>query len=156
MWWKPGNRLRVEEPCRQISTLLNKPTCAGLGGSAGKLGIGDEHLEPFGYYKARYRWNMWIASRTAGRQADPCDGDQPDSGGRRQDDHNSWPRRRAEPDRQERVHLSPRALTRTGFWHEGRCGRRRLCAGCADGGYQPPFYGRLSVRSVLPTIFSPR
>ena len=28
------------------------------------------------------------------------------------------------------------------FWHEGRRGRRRLCPGGADGGYQPSFYRR--------------
>jgi len=33
-----------------------------------KLGIGDEHLEPFAIIKPRYRWNMSIASRT-GRTA---------------------------------------------------------------------------------------
>ena len=39
--------------------------------------------------------------------------------------------------------LSARALARAVLRHEGRRGGRRLCAGGADGGHQPPLHRRL-------------
>ena len=77
-----------------------------------------------------------------GRQADPGHRDQSDAGRRRQDDHHGRPRRRAEPHRQEGRGLHPRGLARTLFRRQGRRRRRRLCAGRADGGHEPPFHRR--------------
>src|SRR5579884_315146 len=78
----------------------------------------------------------------AERQVDPGQRDQSDAGRRGQDHHHGRPDRRAQPDRQEgdAVHprAEPRALLRRQRWR----GRRRLCAGRADGGHQPAFHRR--------------
>ena len=83
-----------------------------------------------------------LQARRQGRQADPGHRDQPDAGRRRQDHHDGRPRRRAEPHRQEGDHLHPRGVARAEFRRQGRCRRRRLCAGRADGGHEPPFHRR--------------
>ena len=77
-----------------------------------------------------------------GRQADPRHRHQPDAGRRRQDDDDGRPRRRPQPHRQEGDRLHPRGLARTEFRRQGRCCRRRLCAGRADGGHEPPLHRR--------------
>ena len=98
-----------------------------IGTVAAKLGIPEEHLEPYGHTKAKISLD-YLASplRPAGRQADPGDGDDPDAGGRGQDHDHRRPRRRAEPDRQEGGDLPARAVARAGVRHEG---------GAAGGGY---------------------
>ena len=35
-----------------------------------------------------------------------------------------------------------RAILRTVLWYQRRCGRRRICPGCADGRFKSAFYGR--------------
>ena len=81
-----------------------------------KLGIPSEHLLPYGHDKAKIG-QEFIKSLAgqAGRQADPRHRDQPDPGGRGQDDDDGGSGRRAEPDRQEGGGLHPRgvALART-------------------------------------------
>jgi DNA repair photolyase len=67
----------------------------------------------------------------------------PTPAGRGQDHHHRRPGRRAEPHRQARRHCAARTLARAGVRHEGRGGRRRLCAGGADGGHQPALHRRL-------------
>ena len=53
-----------------------------------KLGIGFEDLLPFGHDKAKVsQLNSSRSKEQEGWQADPCDGDQPDPCGRRQDHH---------------------------------------------------------------------
>ena len=34
------------------------------------------------------------------------------------------------------------AILRTVLWYQRRCGRRRICPGCADGRFKSAFYGR--------------
>ena len=82
------------------------------------------------------------ADGPAERQADPRHRDHPDPGRRGQDDDDGRARRRAQPYRQEGDHLPARAEPRAQLRHEGRRRRRRLCAGRADGGHQPPFHRR--------------
>ena len=109
-----------------------------------KLGIAEDHLEPYGHYKAKVSLEYLDSLEgQARRQADPRHRDQPDAGGRGQDDHHGRPRRRAEPHRQEGDDLPARAVARAGVRREGRRGRRRLRAGGADGGHQPPLHRRL-------------
>ena len=84
-----------------------------------------------------------VAAEQAQRQADPGVGDLADARRRRQDHDHRGPDRCAEPYRQEGDALPARALARPLLRHEGRCGRRRLCPGRADGGHQPPFHRRL-------------
>ena len=109
-----------------------------------KLGIAPENLEPYGHYKAKVSMD-YIKSLQgqAERQADPGLGDHADAGGRGQDHHHGRPHRRAQPHRQEGDAVPARAVARPVVRHEGRRGRRRLCAGRADGGHQPPFHRRL-------------
>ena len=111
---------------------------------AEKLGIPEEHLEPYGHYKAKVSLD-YLDSLTGppGRQADPGHRDQPDAGRRGQDHDHGRAGRRAQPDRQEGDHLPARAQPRAGVRHEGRRGRRRLRAGRADGGHQPALHRRL-------------
>ena len=80
---------------------------------AQKLGIPEEHLEPYGHYKAKV--SLEYVDSLKGkqeRQADPRHRDQPDARGRGQDDDDGGPGRRAQPDRQEGDHLPARALAR--------------------------------------------
>jgi hypothetical protein len=50
-----------------------------------RLGIGDEHLESFGHYKAKLSLNFIDSLK-----------DRPNAGGRRENHHHGWPGRRAE------------------------------------------------------------
>ena len=78
-----------------------------------KLGIAEEHLEPYGHYKAKVSLEyLETLKSTQGRQADPGDGDQPDARRRGQDHHHGRPGRRAQPHRQEGDDLPARALAR--------------------------------------------
>ena len=110
-----------------------------------KLGIPAEHVQPYGHYKAKISLD-YIASldSQARRQADPGHGDHADAGRRRQDDDDRRPRRRRSIDIGKKAIVLPaRAVARPLFRREGRRGRRRLCAGRADGGHQPPLHRRL-------------
>ena len=108
-----------------------------------KLGIPTEHLLPYGHDKAKISAEfIAVGAGQQGRQADPRHRHQPDAGRRGQDDHDGRPRRRPEPHRQEGDRLHPRGLARAEFRRQGRCGRRRLCAGRADGGHEPPLHRR--------------
>ena len=111
---------------------------------AEKLGIPEEHLVPYGHYKAKVSLEFVDSlAHEKRRQADPGHGDQPDARRRRQDHDHRRSRRCAQQDRQESGDLPARALARAGVRHEGRRGRRRLRAGGADGGHQPAFHRRL-------------
>ena len=81
--------------------------------------------------------------KPGGRQADSGDRHQPDPRGRGQDDDHGRPRRRPQPDRQERRGLHSRAVARPLLRHEGRGRGRRLCAGRSDGADQPALHRRL-------------
>ena len=109
-----------------------------------KLGIAAENLDPYGHYKAKVSMD-YIKSLQGQeeRQADPGHRDHADAGGRGQDHHHGRPDRRAQPHRQEGDAVPARAVARAVVRHEGRRRRRRLCAGRADGGHQPPFHRRL-------------
>ncbi len=80
--------------------------------------------------------------RPAERQARRRHRDHADEGGRGQDDD----RGRAHPgprqDRQEPGALPARGVARAGVRDQGRRGRRRLLAGRADGGPEPPLHRR--------------
>ena len=109
-----------------------------------RLGIPEEHLSPFGHYKAKISLDYCThLGQPQERQAHTRHGHLPHPGGRRQDDDDGRPRRRAEPHRQEGDHLSARTGARPGLRHERRRGRRRLRPGRADGGHQPPLHRRL-------------
>ena len=84
-----------------------------------------------------------VAGGPAGRRAGAGHRHQPDAGRRGQDHHHRRPRRRAEPHRLARGDLPARAVARAELRHEGRRGRRRLCAGRADGPDQPALHRRL-------------
>ena len=118
-------------------------TMRPIGEIAGKLGIPDDAVSPYGRYKAKIGSRLHRdAEGPAERQADPRHRDHADPGRRGQDDDDGRPRRRAESYRQEGDHLPARAEPRPELRHEGRRRRRRLCPGRADGGHQPPFHRR--------------
>ena len=83
------------------------------------------------------------AGRPARRQADHHDRDHADEGRRGQDHHVALAHAGHGEDRQGRRALPARALDGTGVRHQGRRHRRRLRAGRADGGHQPPLQRRL-------------
>ena len=66
-----------------------------------------------------------------------------DAGGRGQVDDDGGPRAGAQPPGQESDHRAARAFPRALLRHEGRRGRRRVLAGRAHGGHQPPLHRRL-------------
>ena len=47
---------------------------------AEKAGIDDKYLEQYGKYKAKIDYNLLKESRQKGRQTDPCNSNQPDTG----------------------------------------------------------------------------
>ena len=84
------------------------------------------------------------AEGQARRQAGPRHRDQPHARGRGQDHDHRGPRRRAERSIGKKAMICLREPSLgPGVRHEGRRGRRRLCAGGADGGHQPPLHRRL-------------
>ena len=109
-----------------------------------RLGIDEDNLEPYGRYKAKLSLSLHRDPEgPARRQARAGHRHLADAGGRGQDDHHRGPRRCAQPARQEGHHLPARAGARPGVRREGRRCRRRLFAGRADGGHQPPLHRRL-------------
>ena len=110
-----------------------------------RLGIPEEHLEPYGHYKAKI--SLDVPGRACEARPDGklvlVTAISPTPGGRGQDHHHGGARRCAEPHRQEGHHLPARAGARAGLRHEGRGGGRRLRAGRADGGHQPALHRRL-------------
>ncbi len=92
-----------------------------------RLGIPEEHLSPFGHYKAKISLDYCthLENKKNGKLI-LVTAISPTPGGRRQDDDDGRPRRCAEPHRQEGDHLPARAVARPGVRHEGRRGRRRL------------------------------
>ena len=75
------------------------------------------------------------------REARPGDGLQPHGGGRGEVDDLGRPGRRPESARAQSGPLHPRGFAGAGVRNQGRRGRRRLLAGRADGGHQPPLHG---------------
>ncbi len=111
---------------------------------AQRLGIPEEHLEPFGRYKAKISLDYLAGlAGQARRQAGSGDGDLADAGGRGQDHHDGRAWRCVQSHRQEGRDLPARACARSGVRHEGRGGGRWLRAGGAHGGHQPALHGRL-------------
>ena len=111
---------------------------------AAAAGIEPRELEASGQYRGE--GDVVAAGPAAGaaeRQAGDRHRDYAHQGGRRQDDDE---RRADDGPRQaeEEGHAVPaRAVDGTDLRHEGRRHRRRLLAGGADGGHQPPFQRRL-------------
>ena len=117
---------------------------ADPGRSAPKLGIPAEQPRALRQRQGEDLGRVHqVARRAAGRQADPRHRHQPDAGRRGEDDHHG----RASATALNRIgkqrgDLPARALARALLRHEGRRGGRRLCAGRADGGHQPPLHRR--------------
>ena len=112
---------------------------------AGKLGIPDDAVEPYGRYKAKIGLDFigTLESRPDGALV-LVTGISPTPGGGGQDHHDGWARGCAEPDRQTRGDLSAGTEPGTEFRDEGRRGGRRICAGRADGPDQPALHRRFS------------
>ena len=118
---------------------------------AASAGIPDDVLEPFGRYRAKVDLvDPRPAGRPARRQAGHHDGDHADEGRRGQDHDVDLADAGPREDRQGRPALPPRTLDGSGVRHQGRRHRRRLRAGRADGGHQPPLQRRLPRRHGRP------
>ena len=105
------------------------------------LGIDDEHLVPYGHYKAKVDLGLpRVARRPPAGPAGPGDRAVPDAGRRGQDHHDRRAHRRAARARPPRGGLPARAVDGPGLRHEGRGGRRRLQPGRPDDGHQPALH----------------
>ena len=78
-----------------------------------KLGIAEEHLEPYGHYKAKIslKYLDTLKGKKNGKLI-LVTAISPTPAGRGQDHHHRGPGRRAQPHRQEGDHLPARALAR--------------------------------------------
>ena len=112
---------------------------------AAAAGIEPDELEQYGRYKAQ---GLPVAARpprrSPERQAHQRHGDHADEGGRRKVDDVGLAHAGPRPHRQERGALPARGVARPRVRHQGRRSRRRIHAGRADGGHEPPLHGRHS------------
>jgi Mrp family chromosome partitioning ATPase len=132
--------------------IAQKATMKRITEVAARLGIPDEHLEPYGHYKAKVSLDYLdslkdrpngklilvtaISPTPAGEGKTTTTvglGDALNRIGKKADD------------------LPARALARPGVRREGWRRRRRLRADRADGGHQPPLHRRLLRPSRWPT-----
>ena len=99
-----------------------------------KLDIPEDDLELYGKYKAK------LSDELIRRVSDRKDGKQSNAGGRGKDHHERRPRRGIRQTREKGGYRVKRAVPWTVFWNQGRCSRRRIRAGCADGGSESALY----------------
>ena len=107
---------------------------------AAKLDIPEDDLELYGKYKAK------LSDELIRRVSDRKDGKlilvtainpTPVRG---KDHHERRPRRGIRQTWEKGGHRVKRAVPWTVFWNQGRCSRRRIRAGCADGGSESALY----------------
>ena len=110
---------------------------------AAAAGLEPDEVEPYGRYKAKIDLSVLdrLAS-TAGREADRRHCDHADEGRRGQDDDVRVADAGPRSHRQASCALPARGVARAGVRDQGRRGRRRLHAGRADGGHEPPLHRR--------------
>ena len=110
---------------------------------AAAAGLDADDLELYGKYKAKLSTDVWtkleghengkLVLVTAINPTPAGEGKTTTTVGLGQAMAQAW---------QECGDRAARAVPRPCIRHQGRRGRRRLCAGCADGGHQPAFYWR--------------
>ena len=107
---------------------------------AAKLDIPEDDLELYGKYKAK------LSDELIRRVSDRKDGklilvtaiNPTPAGGK--DHHERRPRRGIRQTWEKGGYRVKRAVPWTVFWNQGRCSRRRIRAGCADGGSESALY----------------
>ena len=107
---------------------------------AAKLDIPEDDLELYGKYKAKLSDELIRRVSEKRRETDSCDRNQSNAGGRGKDHHERRPRRGIRQTWEKGGYRVKRAVPWTVFWNQGRCSRRRIRAGCADGGSESALY----------------
>ena len=122
-----------QTPLRRITDLARE-----------RLGIADEHLVPYGHYKAKLSLDhiATLQDRPDGKLV-LVTAISPTPAGEGKTTTTRGPGRRARPHRQEGHDRAARAFAGPGVRHEGRCHRRRPGAGGAHGRHQPALHRRL-------------
>ena len=107
---------------------------------AAKLDIPEDDLELYGKYKAKLSDELIrrVSDRKDGKLI--LDRNQSNAGGRGKDHHERRPRRGIRQTWEKGGYRVKRAVPWTVFWNQGRCSRRRIRAGCADGGSESALY----------------
>ncbi len=106
-----------------------------------KLGIDDEHLEPYGHYKAKIDLDYIdsLADRPDGKLI-LVTAISPTPAGEGKTTTTVGLGDALNLIGKKGLHLSARTFAWAGVRHEGRSRRRRTFASRSDGGYQPPFH----------------
>ena len=116
---------------------------------AEQMGIGEHLLEPYGRNVAKIRLEaIDDLARPATGALRGRHGDHPDAARRGQDDDDGRPRPGDEARRQAGRDQRPPTVDGPDVRHQGRCRRRRLQPGPADGTAQPAPHRRLPRRHV--------
>ena len=137
--------------------IAREATMLPIGEIAAKLGVPDEAVEPYGKHIAKISLDFVkrVADRPDGRLV-LVTAITPTPAGEGKTTTTIGLGDGAQPDRKDGDRCAARAVARAVLRDEGRRYRRRLCAGRADGGHQPPLHRRFPRHRQLRTTCSPR
>lgn len=107
---------------------------------AKNAGIDEKYVEQYGKYKAKIDLSIMNEVQKPDGKLVLVTAITPTPAGEGENDNDNRSCRRTVTHRQKGCHRPARAVARSCFRYQRRRGGRRLCSGCADGGYQPAFY----------------
>ncbi len=149
MWARAGRRGVTASVATILAHEIRHRDRPGSAAASDRRGRARRRNPPRRLHPLRPRQGEGLASRDRARRGPARGaararlGDHADSGGRRQVDDHRRSRSGAQSPGQESDHRAARAVARTLLRREGGSRGRRLLAGRADGGHQPPFHRRL-------------